>query len=482
MSSQQFPPADTETAARSATVAQMIDYALRVEGYYEEEGAMGNRYAHYYFSDAVGSLEEWFREHGFSEVEAEVLRQVMRREPVYPLERTRMPVLLDLLRDWTGRFVLEMLEDAEPKAREIALRAVALSFRPVDSLVPFLNDPDATVRAIAVIIVTSKHRSGLSQQERETYRQQALADPSPKVRWAARYRPDFYGTAAAHRKLARHIENQADREVRNDHITCFAAEITRDLYQEDRRMDSFVGPEMKAILIRELNNDDRSVREAVAEALACLCGPDVTNALLDRLPEEESGDVRFAMRHHRGFIDVEVLDRALEVFNLRLAIEPEPWVRKKLGHLRRLFFQEVADVLRREEHEGKQRGVPNHTPEVAAAIQSRIGASTVESSENALSLFATSALYDYRIQPDGTVLCVDRESFRQETQVVPDGLVRFAAIVQGAARYPELRELIPTPPAGTYLSERCLGTGSDLGNAGQSCSLCNGYGWRMPGF
>ncbi len=467
-------PADSEI------VAGLIHDALWAEGGETVEGAFVDRWVSN-ASLAYNELTERFQEHGFSDADAELFRQAMRREPT-----DRMVDLLDALRTWTESVVRQMLDDPEPRARATAL-GVAWRFLPVTSLVPYLKDPDATVRAAALNAVCDR-RYGVPEPERKAHLEQAFADPSPEVRRAAGLGFVVYGKPEVRRNLAHMIENEPDKGVHTDLVTALARETARSgIGGDPEQLTSRLGPELRALLIQELNNDDPQVRKTLAEALVRLRGRDVGNALLYRLAMEESGDVRFAMRHYSGFD--EVLDRALEVFAHRLMAEPEPWIREKLEYLRLKFFRQLAAALRREEHDGELRDVSSPSPELAAAIQRRIDAlpgergidwptSVFKLDLNALPLHSTSALYCWGIRPDGTVVCLDLDTIADAAEVETNPLIRFVVIVQGAVRYPELRKLIPTPPEGTRLCKECGGVGSDPKNSGQTCSLCNGYGWR----
>jgi len=60
---------------------------------------------------------------------------------------------------------------------------------------------------------------------------------------------------------------------------------------------------------------------------------------------------------------------------------------------------------------------------------------------NALPLHADS-IYVWALQPDGTVLRIDHESFRQDGEPETDPLLVRTALVHGSEKYPELAELL----------------------------------------
>jgi len=70
----------------------------------------------------------------------------------------------------------------------------------------------------------------------------------------------------------------------------------------------------------------------------------------------------------------------------------------------------------------------------------------------ALPLHANS-IYVWALRPDGTLLRLDHESFRQEVEPETDARRRYGAVAQGARRYPELRELVPVFRA-AFLAEQ----------------------------
>lgn len=64
---------------------------------------------------------------------------------------------------------------------------------------------------------------------------------------------------------------------------------------------------------------------------------------------------------------------------------------------------------------------------------------------NVLPLHANE-IYLWGLRPDGMLLCIDHESFRQEGEPETDPVAVYTALRHGAERYPELAELIPPAP------------------------------------
>lgn len=91
---------------------------------------------------------------------------------------------------------------------------------------------------------------------------------------------------------------------------------------------------------------------------------------------------------------------------------------------------------------------------------------------NALPALANQ-VYVWALRPNGTVVCMDHESFSRSVEEVADPL-QVHAVWQGAARrYPELREGAPAPPDGVSACDACGATGWTEG-----CAACEGMGWR----
>lgn len=91
-------------------------------------------------------------------------------------------------------------------------------------------------------------------------------------------------------------------------------------------------------------------------------------------------------------------------------------------------------------------------------------------------------IYLWLLRPDGEVLCMDHEAFMRPTEVETDPVKIYAAMRQGAKRYPELEALVPAPPAGIRECTTCGGMGSESRD-GETllCFSCNGMGWLIRG-
>ena len=127
------------------------------------------------------------------------------------------------------------------------------------------------------------------------------------------------------------------------------------------------------------------------------------------------------------------------------------------------------------------------SPEISRQIQQRIdaldtsgtGAWTLRLCKeelNALPLHGNQ-VYLWAVRPDGQVLRVDHEAFRQPAEPEGGALTTYAVLWQGARQYPELGALLPPPPDGARECEAC-GTGQAPRPSG--CLRCDGLGWYAP--
>ena len=84
------------------------------------------------------------------------------------------------------------------------------------------------------------------------------------------------------------------------------------------------------------------------------------------------------------------------------------------------------------------------------------------------------------LRPDGSVwLEVDRASSTGPELLRADPTHRIAALVLGARRMPELRQLLPARPATAEACAPCAGTG--LVHGGIACLACSALGWTTEG-
>lgn len=127
------------------------------------------------------------------------------------------------------------------------------------------------------------------------------------------------------------------------------------------------------------------------------------------------------------------------------------------------------------------------TPKLSEAVQRRIdeidtsGVGTwvlrhCRDELNALPL-AGNQVYLWALRPDGTVLCLDHESFSLSAEEERDATTLYAMAVHAARRYPELGEMVPERPDGIEPCGSCDGRGFDA-ETGDGCSACSAVGWR----
>lgn len=129
--------------------------------------------------------------------------------------------------------------------------------------------------------------------------------------------------------------------------------------------------------------------------------------------------------------------------------------------------------------------------ELSRLIQRRIDALAVEDRRtwpvrvcreelNALPLLGNQ-IYLWALRADGAVLCLDHEASSLAADEETDPLTRFAVLHHGAAKYPELRALVPPPPAGARPCDACAGSGmAAAGERAGDCPGCHGLGWTVP--
>ncbi len=92
------------------------------------------------------------------------------------------------------------------------------------------------------------------------------------------------------------------------------------------------------------------------------------------------------------------------------------------------------------------------------------------------------------LRPDGSVWIYEAENWAAQEEVrgvwrEATREERWAALVLGSARLPEVARLLPERPPGVPDCERCGGAGSTRSGAGGSgviCSGCWGLGWPHP--
>lgn len=132
-------------------------------------------------------------------------------------------------------------------------------------------------------------------------------------------------------------------------------------------------------------------------------------------------------------------------------------------------------------------------PELAARIRQWIEALPVEGKQNwtgrlcqkndAIPLHCTQ-IYLWALRADGQVLSIDHESFSQRAEPENNAVTAYAALAQGARRYPELAELLAHNPEGVVECGRCGGKGwtqaAPPAEGTDACHWCDGMGWHEP--
>lgn len=482
-------------------------------------------------SRAIGALEEIFERRGVSDADAALVLAAVRE----PDARADAAVaLLTGLGRWTRPIVEELLDDALPAARVVAVRAGAHLLDPVFLLRP-LRDADPAVRAAAVRAL-AEHRQKVPGAG--THLARALEDEDARVRAAAGATQGFLDDPAAGEALAVRLSVEPDARARKSIIAAVARKTRSEgTHVGPDTLARRIGEPIRAMLLRELNNSDPGIRVLVASALERLRGEDVAAAMLERLRTEENGKVRATLLLFHGY--PAIADRALPVLAPLLASDADPLIRTRAGFLLEGFgaaaaapliaalsdpdggvrraavmslgkvgdrralpalaeeFAKPASRGFRRETEIAIRDVATRasaaepvapTPELAARIQGWIDELQPEPGSgwpvrvcreelNALPLHA-SLIYMWALRPDGTLLCMDHEAFAHPTEPETDRLAAFAAMVQGARTHPELRELIPPAPAGVQPCDSCDGNGWRAD--GGFCSICGGLGWWVP--
>jgi len=86
----------------------------------------------------------------------------------------------------------------------------------------------------------------------------------------------------------------------------------------------------------------------------------------------------------------------------------------------------------------------------------------------------------WALRPDGVLLSLDHESASLPVCEETDPLTRYAVLLRGAQKYPDLQPLVPLRPLGVQQCELCSGTGEVAENeASSTCMRCRGLGWHV---
>jgi hypothetical protein len=133
------------------------------------------------------------------------------------------------------------------------------------------------------------------------------------------------------------------------------------------------------------------------------------------------------------------------------------------------------------------------SPELAARVRRWIEELPTEGTQNwaarlckendAIPLHCTQ-IYLWALSADGQVLSIDHESFARRAEPENKPSTAYAALAQGARKYPELAELLAHNPEGLVECERCGGRGWTEAEAPAEgthfCHWCDGMGWHPP--
>jgi HEAT repeat protein len=278
--------------------------------------------------------------------------------------------------------------------------------------------------------------------------------------------------------------------------------------------------------------DGPQVREAVVRAMSRFRTPDIAAALFERLQVETDPDVRHALVLYEGF---QVLDGAASALVDLMLRDPSPRIRRetafRLEHFDAGVVPPLIEALRDQAcvraaamslgRVGDLRALPALI-EAWSDPRNRHSARVIETALTDVAIRAAGAapppmpadladrvrallaawepadwvgrackerdglplsgnqIYMWALRPDGEILCIDHESFTRHTEPETDPLTRFAMMVHGARKYPELRDTIPRPPADARPCDECSGTGARPGQE-SGCLSCGGRGWWSGG-
>jgi hypothetical protein len=84
------------------------------------------------------------------------------------------------------------------------------------------------------------------------------------------------------------------------------------------------------------------------------------------------------------------------------------------------------------------------------------------------------------VRPDGSFVTWDHDT-TGEVRACTDAYLQRMALCQGAKKWPELAELIPTRPPEAIDCATCRGTGVPIPSMPQVICECGGVGWCIPG-
>jgi HEAT repeat protein len=520
-----------EPAGRSE-VGACIRTALYDTGGESVEGGFVDRWvpnAHV----ACEDLEDVFERDGFLPHYQAQLREALFAEDV---PHAAAAQLLIWLKRYTLPLIEELLVAAAPHVRAIGV-AAASAVLASDMWLPALRDASPEVRLAAVRSAAEQHRA---IPDVDNYLLQALGDPDTAVSQAAAERIQFYRKPRVGAALAQHLAQEPRPPIRKALLLNMATELRRaGIHVQGAKLEEGLGVPVRAALLRELDNDDPEVRQAIASALERLRGEEVAARMLERLQAEQHYDVVAQLLMFNGYRAV--AERALPVlagllgsptttFRVRAAFllenfgqaavpfllqaldDADVGVRRaaamSLGHMADvrvlpLLTREYADpamAYARRELESAMAAVatrppPERTPQenarLAAAIERQIDAlepaglgdwtlQVCKEELHALPVLGNQ-IYLWAFQPDGTLLCMDHEAFTHPSEPETDPLTYFAAAVAAARLHPELAALIPAAPRWSRPCRTCSASGVERRPDGSSvaCLGCGGRGWNI---
>jgi HEAT repeat protein len=401
------------------------------------------------------------------------------------------------------------------------------------------EDPDPLVREHALrTLIHTRSRETRTQ----THVRRSLEDPSTEVRQVAAENTWFLGDPEGQSALLRRLDAEPEARVRRAILLRLAREAYREgIHRQGKALRDMIGEGVMQTLIAALGHEDAEIREAAARAMERFREIPIAQAMLQRLCVEQDSSVRFALIRFYGYSQIadeafpvlekifrEEEDQAVRVWTgfqfASFGSRAEPVLLEALagdrsslyrpavmslgavGTLRaapvltrllasagnRWFQREIEsaliDVVIRAAYDEPPRAWPENAGETvqglidALDLQPEMGWPTrvCKNDLNALPLWGR-GLDLWALRPDGRLLCLDLDSVRHETWDEDDPEVRFASLVHGAETYPELAELIPTPPKDLRPCKHCLATGTGGEGLGGYCLRCSGLGWAPHG-
>jgi HEAT repeat protein len=491
------------------------------------EGAFVDRWESY-AQRARNALRRLADSHGFS-AELETLIAEAVRAPEAPTEAAA--TLLRELHPHSRPLLARLLRDRTPRVRAVAVRVGPPMLEPA-VLARTLKDASFEVRLAAVQTIT-EHRRVVPDAELLLVR--ALDDPDARVREAAGPAIGFYNNPEAAAALIRYLDQTSDPKSRAVIIESIARRVRREGVHVSRSvLRERVGEPIRALLLRELANPDPELRILIARALERLYDAEVAEAMFHRLTVEPELEVRRTLTLFEGYPLVE--ERALPFLAELLSSDPDGLIRARVAFLFEWFGPKTAPLLiealsdvesnvRRAaaislEKVGSVSALPGLVRELAApangyfhgtlrlAIQSiliraekrpdlppppnlqqrireliralvadKLGQWPTRMARDEYQALPLWGSYGYLwcLTAEGAIIQLDLDAVAHVMDVETNPLVRFAAMMHGATKYPELWGLVPAAPPKT---RPCLSCNSQGYMDEASCFSCSGLGWR----